>query len=374
MTGNTGKRRLTALLGAAVGTALILPSSAQAAPEDEHPATRAALQAFQAVGGPGAGLHAGDRTGSWSLSVGTGTNGADRPVQPTDHHRVGSQTKTFTAVAVLQLVDEGKVALDTAIERYLPGVVDGNGYDGDTITVRHLLQHTSGIPTNVPNPKAEPDGTYTLAALVRDGLGHPPAFPPGTSFQYSNTNYAILGMLIEKITGTPVGEVITKRIVEPLGLTGTRYPKPGDRSLADPAVRGYRGVRVGPFFSWTDVTTTLEPSVFHSAGAMTSTERDMAAFFQALVDGRLLSRASLDAMEAPGAHAPYGLGLDRLPLPCGGVAFGHTGGVPGYLSFSAATADGRRVSLMTNSMASLNSETAIARMTAAASTALCENR
>ncbi|MGI5340659.1 serine hydrolase domain-containing protein [Streptomyces sp. CA-181903] len=374
MTRNRGKWRLTALLGTVAAATLILPSSAHATAASDHAATRAALNAFQAIGGPGAGLYAGDRTGSWSLSAGTGTNGANKPVQPGDHFRVGSQTKTFTAVAVLRLVDEGKVDLDTAIERYLPGVVDGNGYDGNAITVRHLLQHTSGIPTNTPNPQAEPDGTYTLAALVRDGLSHAPAFPPGTSFQYSNTNYEILGMLIEKVTGMPVGDVITSRVIQPLGLTETRYPKPGDRSLAEPAVHGYRGVRVGPFFHWTDVTASLEPSLFHSAGAMTSTESDLAAFYQALVDGKLLSQASLEAMETPGAHAPYGLGLDRLPLPCGGVAFGHMGGVPGYLSFSAATSDGRRVSLMTNSEVSLNSEAAIGKMTAAASSALCENR
>ncbi|WP_205519092.1 serine hydrolase domain-containing protein [Streptomyces olivoreticuli] len=85
-----------------------------------------------------------------------------------------SQTKTFVAAVVLQLVDEGKVSLDAPIERYLPGVVDGNGYDGNTITIRHLLQHTSGIPTN-PLGKApvNPDGTYTLSALVREGLSHP---------------------------------------------------------------------------------------------------------------------------------------------------------------------------------------------------------
>ncbi|MFB7630318.1 serine hydrolase domain-containing protein [Streptomyces sp. NPDC056149] len=374
MAGNLGKGRLAAALSVLATTALFLPSPAQAATDGGHQAAQASLNALQAIGGPGAGLFAGDPSGSWSLTAGTGTTDANRPVQPTDHYRVGSQTKTFTAVAVLQLVDDGKVDLDTAIERYLPGVVDGNGYDGNTITVRQLLQHTSGIPTNVPNPQANPDGTYTLAALVRDGLSHRPAFPPGTSFQYSNTNFQILGMLIEKITGTPVGQAIRSRIIEPLGLTDTRFPEPGDRTLADPYVHGYRGIRVGPFFYWQDATTTLEPSLFHSAGAMTSTERDMATFFQALVDGKLLSRASLAQMETPGAHAPYGLGLDRLPLPCGGVAFGHNGGVPGYLSFSAATPDGRHVAVMTNSMVQLNAQAAIEKMTAAASAALCEHR
>jgi D-alanyl-D-alanine carboxypeptidase len=204
-TKKNGKWRLAAVLGAAVATALVLPVSAQAAQAqsaDGHAVTQAALNAFQAQAGPGAGVYAGDSTGSWDLTAGTGTAGVSLPIQSTDHFRIGSQTKTFTAAVVLQLVDEGKVSLDAPIEGYLPGVVDGNGYDGSTITVRELLQHTSGIPTNnSPNPQANPDGSYTLAALARDGLSHAPASAPGIAWAYSNTNYEILGMLIEQVTG-----------------------------------------------------------------------------------------------------------------------------------------------------------------------------
>ncbi|GHF73102.1 serine hydrolase [Streptomyces mashuensis] len=363
------------MAGAVVAAVSVLPAPAQAKSraQGDHAATQAALQELQAVGGPGAGLYAGDRGESWSLAVGTGDTGGQRPVRPTEHFRIGSQTKTFTAVAVVQLADEGKVSLDAPIERYLPGVVSGNGYDGNAITVRQLLQHTSGIPTSNPAAQAGPDGTYTLAALVRDGLSHPPASAPGAAFHYSNTNFEILGMLVEKITGTPVGRVITSRIIEPLGLTETRFPAPGDRSLATPYVHGYRGLRVGPLFFWRDVTTEFEPSVFLSAGAMTSTEQDMVTFYQALVDGRLLSPAGLAEMQKVSAYAPYGLGLNRLDLPCGRVAWGHTGGVPGYLSFTMASADGRHVAVMTNSEAVLNLDAAMAKMYAAASSAMCEN-
>ncbi|MFE3638693.1 serine hydrolase domain-containing protein [Streptomyces sp. NPDC059168] len=354
-----------------IAAVLALPAQAQAVADDDHASTRASLGALQAISGPGAGLYAGDGAGSWSLSVGTSDIFANRPVQPTDHYRIGSQTKTFTAAAVLQLVDEGEIDLDTAIERYLPGVVDGNGYDGNTITVRQLLQHTSGIPTSDPHPQASADGTYTLAALVRDGLSHSPAFPPGTSFQYSNTNFEILGMLIERLTGTPVSKAITSRIIEPLALTGTRFPEPGDRSITTPLVHGYRGVRVGPFSYWQDITT-FEPSIFSSAGGMISTEQDLTTFYQALVDGRVISRPALNQMETPSAYSSSGLGLDRLPLPCGGAAYGHNGGVPGYLSLSLATPDGRHVSLMTNSEASLDMAAAMAKMEAAATSALCE--
>ena len=129
---------------------------------------------------------------------------------------------------VPQLVDEGTVSLDAPIEHYLPGVLDGNGYNGNTITVRELLNHTSGIPTNnTTNPQANADGTFTLAALVTDGLSHPPASTPGTTFAYSNTNYMILGILIENATGTPVGQEITQRIIQPLRLTQTSFPQAG---------------------------------------------------------------------------------------------------------------------------------------------------
>ncbi|MEK8143420.1 serine hydrolase domain-containing protein [Streptomyces sp. M10(2022)] len=164
---------------------------------DDHAATLAALKTFQANAGPGAGVHAGDGTASWTLSAGTGTINTNRPIQATESYRIGSQTKTFTATAVLQLVEEGKVSLESPIEQYLPGVVTGNGHDGNAITVRQLLQHTSQIPVNSPNPQAGPDGTYTLAALVKDGLSRPRVSAPGT-FEYSNTNYEILGMLLER--------------------------------------------------------------------------------------------------------------------------------------------------------------------------------
>lgn len=353
MTKNISRWRPAVVLCAAIATALAVPASAQAQSADGHAATQAALNAFEAEAGPGAGVYAGDNSGSWSLSAGTGAFGiTSQPIQPTDRFRIGSQTKVFTAAVVLQLVDEGKVSLDAPIERYLPGVVDGNGYDGNTITVRELLQHTSGIPTNnSPKPQASSDGTYTLAALVRDGLSHPPAFAPGAGWTYSNTNYEILGMLIEQVTGMPVGQAITSRIIRPLGLTQTTYPAAGDRSLPSPYVHGYYGGRVGPFFYWNDITQQMEPSLYGSAAAMISTEQDLTTFDQALISGKVVSPASLAQMETTVPSDPgftYGLGLTTFTLSCGGVAWGHSGEVPGYTSMTVVTADGRHASLVTN--------------------------
>ncbi|GAA1165723.1 serine hydrolase domain-containing protein [Streptomyces hebeiensis] len=372
------KKRLPAVVGAAVAAVVMLPTAAAtAAPADEHPGTRAALNTFQAAAGPGAAVHAGDGTTSWTLSAGTGTINTTRSIQPEEHFRIGSQTKTFTAATVLRLVDEGQVSLDTDIDTYLPGTVTGNGYDGTRITVRHLLQQTSGIAAYDPMVSlglAEPDGTYQLTTLVQEGLKRPPVSAPGAGFTYSNTNYLILGMLIEKVTGTPVHKAVTSRIIEPLGLTRTVFPAPGDRSLPAPAVNGYHGVRIGSFSFWSPVIS-YDPSVFSSAGAMISTLEDLATFYHALTAGRVVSAAALGEMEkAPAATGGihYGLGVFRAALSCGGEAWGHNGAVAGYYSQTLVTKDGRRASVMTNAF--LATQPPSRQMSAVLDTALCEDR
>lgn len=342
--------RKTWWVGPAVAAVLAFPLPAHAETAD----VQDALTAYQAEVGPGAGVHGGDHTGSWEFSAGTATVGTDRPITSTDHYRIGSQTKTFTAVVTMQLVDEGKVVLDEPIERYLPGVVTGNGHDGSVITVRHLLQHTSGIPTNdLPTPVPRLDGTFALEELVRDGLRHPSVSAPGAEFHYSNTNYEILGLMVEAVTGNPVGQEITDRIIRPLGLHDTTYPEAGDRSLPDPLVHGYVGGRVPPLFLWLDATA-FEPSLFGPAGGMISTQQDITRFYQALLAGELTSPESLAEMRTtvPVEGAPdlaVGLGLFAKTLPCGAVTWGHDGMVPGFASHTDVTADGRHVTTVTNS-------------------------
>ncbi|MER7013354.1 serine hydrolase domain-containing protein [Saccharopolyspora sp. NPDC000359] len=342
-----GKRRLTAL-GAAVATALVLPVSAQAA---ETADIQDLLNAYQAEVGPGAGIYFGDSTGSQELSAGTSVISAFRPIGSTDHYRIASQTKTFVAVVTLQLVDEGKVGLDDPIERYLPGVVSGNGYDGNTITVRQLLQHTSGIPTNeAPNPAPSADGTYALEELIRDGLSLPPASAPGEQFHYSNTNFQLIGMMIEEVTGTSVGEQVTSRVIEPLGLADTSYPEAGDRSIPAPLVNGYIGGRVPPFHFWVD-GTAWEPSFFGPAGSMISTQQDLTRFYQAVVGGELMSPESRAEMlkTVPAHDGASGLGILSYTLSCGVETWGHNGIVQGYITDTEVTTDGRHVSTVTNS-------------------------
>ncbi|MGW6287331.1 serine hydrolase domain-containing protein [Streptomyces sp. NPDC055107] len=372
--------KLSLVVGAVCATMLTLATSAAHAgtAEGDHTATLAALKAFQASAGPGAAIHAGGPGQSWTLSAGTGTINSVRPIRPDEHFRIGSQTKTFTAVVLLQLVDEGKVSLDTPIADYLPGVVTGNGYDGTRITVRHLLQHTGGLAAFNPQvvidkPVSNPDGTYALAELVRKGLSYAPVSAPGAGFTYSNTNYLILGMLVEKVTGQPVHETVTKRVIEPLGLSRTVFPAPGDRALPTPAVNGYHGLRVGSFYFWTPALT-YDPSLFSSAGAMISTLEDVTAFYQALVAGKVVSAAGLAEMQKVrevGPKVGFGLGIGRKELSCGIVAWGHDGGVPGYMSQTMVTENGRHASVVTNALFQVNQP--VSQLHELLDTALCED-
>ncbi|MGI5447668.1 serine hydrolase domain-containing protein [Streptomyces sp. CA-243310] len=369
--------RLSAVIGAAAAAVVMLTTTtAHATPADDHPATREALKTFQAAAGPGAAVHAGDSAGSWTLSAGTGTINTTKPIQSDEHFRIGSQTKTFTAATVLQLVDEGKVSLDTSIDTYLPGIVTGNGYDGTRITVRHLLQHTGGIAAYDPLASialVEPDGTYKPATLVKEGLKRAPVSAPGAGFTYSNTNYLILGMLIEKVTGTQVHEAVTRRIIEPLGLTGTVFPAPGDRTLPAPAVGGYHGARIGPFYFWSPVLS-YDPSLFSAAGAVVSTLEDLGTFYGALTAGRVVSPAALAEREKVRDlnGAGYGLGITKVALSCGGEAWGHNGAVPGYLTETMVTKDGRHAAVMTNAYLATNPP--LRQLTTLLDAALCEGR
>lgn len=355
----TRPRSVTAALGAVFASsvlAVVAAMPAVASANDDHSDTQKLLNQYQAHAGPGAAVLAGNASGSWSVHRGTGTVGANKPIQPVDSFRIASQTKTFTAVAVLQLRDKGKVNLDAPIEKYLPGVVTGNGYDGNKITTRNLLQHRTGIPTAGATPKAKPDGTYDLTEQIRAGLAKKPLSEPGTKFNYSNTNYLIAGLLVEKLTGKEIPAAITDATITPLGLSRTKFPKPGDRSLAEPYARGYAGGRLGPVSGWLDNSKALEPSLLSPAGAMVSTLQDVVKFERALIDGKQMSAASLAEMRktvtVPGEDfdLSYGLGLMRIKLTCGGYAWGHGGDTQSWSSITMTTDDGRYASLVTNTM------------------------
>ncbi|WP_143737889.1 serine hydrolase [Microbispora sp. GKU 823] len=272
--------------------------------------------------------------------AGRGSTAPSRPGAD-GRFRAGSVTKSFTATVVLQLVGEGKLELSDSVEQWLPGLVG----QGGTITVRNLLQHTSGIPEYATGLFDE-DGvlkdryrTWTARELVERAEEHPHEFPAGTRFGYSNTNYIVLGMLIERVTGRPYASEIRERILRPLGLGHTLLPGtspevPGAHPHA--YVRVVEGGEVVPV----DVTR-FNATVAGAAGSIISTTADLNRFYRALLGGELLGPALLKEMKDPGGAMEYGLGLEVASLPCG-VAYGHGGGTNGYSTVAFSSPDGTR--------------------------------
>lgn len=272
------------------------------------------------------------------------------PVPENGRYRIASTTKTFVATVVLQLVGEGRLSLDDTVEDHLPGVVHGGGHDGRAITVRDLLQHTSGIydynNDEVWNPfnalesfEERRFDHYEPEELVAVAMRHPPIFEPGTAWSYSNTNYVLVGMIIESVTGNPWWEEVRNRIIEPLGLVQTTVGN--DAQMPEPHARGYyQFPDGGPLVD----VTLLDPSAGDAGGAIISTPEDVTRFFSALLGGELLNPELLAEMQdsVPEGDGRYGLGLGWGPLSCGGGYWRHGGAVPGYLSFEGFSEDGNR--------------------------------
>ena len=269
--------------------------------------------------------------------------------------RIGSNTKTFTAVVTMQLVQEGKITLDEPIETYLPGLIHGEGIDASKITVRQLLQHTSGLPEYTDYIGLEDkvfenrDIYYSPRDLIDIALSKPAAFEPGSQFRYTNTNYIVLSLLAEKVTHRPLAEQITKRIIEPLGLTHTYLPGPGEENIRGTHPHAYTRNNQGQL----EDITRQDPSAAGGAGAMISTPSELTKFLQATFNGTLLNQDSITEMKktveasdligVPGSG--YGLGIFSMPLSCGGEAWGHSGGIPGYGSYNMVGPDGTAMAL-----------------------------
>ncbi|MGW7405735.1 serine hydrolase domain-containing protein [Streptomyces sp. NPDC054833] len=322
----------------------------------EHSATRRAVEAAVQAGVPGVTATAKDAHGIWSATAGVGNlrTGAARSAD--DRYRVGSITKTFVATVLLQLEAEGRLSLDDTVEKWLPGVVHGHGHDGSRITIRQLLNHTSGIY----NYTADEDfgrtyflaegflrhryDTLTPAQLVAVAMKHKPDFAPGTSWNYSNTNYILAGMVIKSVTGHSYAHEITHRIIGPLHLRATSLP--GTRAtVPHPSSRAYSKLAqtaTGPTYD----VTKLNPSLASSAGEMISDSADLDRFYRALLRGDLLPPERLKEMKTTvkieGApNTGYGLGLMDRTLSCGVHVWGHDGGIHGSTSSATTTADGR---------------------------------
>ncbi|MCT4352659.1 beta-lactamase family protein [Streptomyces sp. Je 1-79] len=338
----------TAVVALTAG-ALATPAVAATAPgKPDHTATQRALDAAVGEGVPGAVAQARSGRTSWTGTAGE-RGGKDR-------YRVGSITKTFVATVLLQLQAEDRLDLDDHVEKWLPGVVRGNGHDGRKITVRQLLNHTSGVYSVTSDPGFQqkvfgPEflqnryATWTPEQLVAIAMTHEPDFAPGTAWNYSNTNYVLAGMVIEKVTGRPYGKEVERRIIKPLKLRATSVPGT-TVTMPKPSSRAYSKLSVDPDATTVHDVTELNPSLAHAAGEMISDSNDLQTFYRALLKGRLLPRAELREMTRAvpvGAENPefhYGLGLMRQKLSCGKEVWGHGGGIHGSSSEAVVTRDG----------------------------------
>jgi D-alanyl-D-alanine carboxypeptidase len=252
-------------------------------------------------------------------------------MDPGLYMRIGSETKTFTVTAVLQLVDQGKVALDDPIGKFVTGVPNG-----DAITIRQLAGMRSGLPSYSASPEfakvyvGDPQTQFTSEQLLAYAYQMPILFAPGTEFDYSNTNTVLLGTLVEKLSGQNFPDYLEQNIFDPVGLTSTSYPT--DAAYPSPHAQGYT---VQTADGQEAVSTDWNPSWGGPAGAMISTLDDLAIWAPVLADGTLLEpatqeqRLQVSPLSAETPDVGYGLGLFTVH---GWI--GHNGSLPGYQSLT----------------------------------------
>ncbi|MEW2356200.1 serine hydrolase domain-containing protein [Spirillospora sp. NPDC029432] len=306
-------------------------------------------------GAPGALVRVDGWDGRRVVTGGVADVRTGAPVDPRSRFRIGSLTKPFVATVVLQLAGEGRVELDAPVERYLPGVVRGADNDGREITVRQLLQHTSGLPDVLKHLPPldivrDPLRHWEARELVDIALPHPRNFAPGKGWGYSSTNYLLAGMIIDRVARGSYGDEIERRVIVPLGLEDTFVPS-DEPDIPGPHPRGY----VRPESELVDITR-LNPTVGGAAGGMISSASDVDRFLKALLDGRLLKRAQMREMldghpTGRASGSAYGLGLEWLPAKgpgCPGGYWGHNGDMLGFSVTAGATRDGRQATAMVN--------------------------
>jgi D-alanyl-D-alanine carboxypeptidase len=360
---------LCAVVAAAGPAAAAVPAHTAAA----GPGFRAALEQLVDDGVPGAAGLA--RRDGHMLVVATGVAdiATGQPIAVDDRFRVGSIVKTIVATVVLQLAAEHRLRLSDTVGRWLPGLVP----NGRGITVRELLQHTSGLfdyfndPAFVQAFKADPTRTWQPRTLVRIAVAHPPLFPPGTSFAYSNTDYILLGLVIQAATGQPLARELRDRIFAPLGLRHTSLPF---AQVIPPSPYAHGYLLNQPGAPGPVDLTQVSPSISWAAGGLLSTAPDLSRFYTALLTGRLLPPRRLHQMLTTvpiGPGTGYGLGIISLQTPCG-TAWGHNGNFPGYTSNAFTTLGGaRQVIVLINATASTLTAQQNADLGAALSAGLC---
>ncbi|MDX3533508.1 serine hydrolase [Streptomyces sp. MB09-01] len=342
-----------AALSVCAGTAAAAPAPhATSAPAE----LKSALDGVHRAGIPGVYAEVRDAGQVWRGASGVADVRTGRPVRPDMRQRVGSITKTFTAAAIMQQVEQGRIRLDAPIGDHLPQLVPGER--GRKITVRMLLNNTSGLPDYIRHafpslqdmsPKSLDDNRFRRfrpAELIGMGVDAPPASEPGaTPGVYSNTNYLLLGQLLEQVTGTPAEEYITRNVIERAGLRHTGFPT-GPR-IEGPHSRMYEAL-------WGLIDPPRDYSVYDTSwtgtgAALVSTMEDLNRFYGKLLDGKIVNRSSLAQMQRTvpvialdGTTIDYGLGLHKVAIEGCGTFWGHDGTVWGAGTMSLTRADGKR--------------------------------
>lgn len=300
------------------------------------------------------------RTPQGEFTVGYGTTllGANSPPRADTHFRIASNTKTMTAAVIVLLAQENKLSLDDPVSKYVPDVPDG-----DKITITELLNMRSGLYTYDDDPdfwtvlERDPTKVWSPAEVLAVAFKHPPYFPPGTDFHYSNTNYALLGLIAEKIEGKPLVSCFQDRLFGPLGLKDTLLPASTSNTLPDPYSHGYlyggcsfrlltdkpyppdiqAAAKAGTLKP--DDCTSQNSSYATAAGGVISTANDLATWIQALVGGKVLNaeyqRRWLDSLQPEVASKPegqkYGYGISQISWGPNTIYF-HGGEMPGFNS------------------------------------------
>jgi D-alanyl-D-alanine carboxypeptidase len=322
----------------------------------DHAGTQRAIEAAVAAGVPGVTAEARDAAGVWKTAAGVGNRDTGAPRGTNDRFRTGSVTDTFVATVLLQMEAEKKIGLDDPVERYLPGVVTGNGNDGSRITVRQLLNHTSGLfdyLADVPYYQTYTMGdsflqhrydTLTPQRRLRVAFSHAPLFQPGARHSFSHTNDVLAALIVQKVSGRSYEDEVRRRIVEPLGLKATSNPGTSS-DLPRPSSRGYSKLFYDSQPDRIDDVTELNGSQNWGDGDIISSAHDLNLFYRALLGGKLLPAQQLREMKTTVVNpdlpiSSYGLGIERLTMSCGDIWY-HDGGVVGSLALSAFTEDGR---------------------------------
>ena len=339
-------------------------AAAAAATSALKPIDRAALQASvekvaREMLVPGAVVLLRTPQGELTITYGTTELGRSSPPRADTHFRIASNTKTMTAAVIVQLAQEGKLSLGDPVSKHVPGVPNG-----DNITIAELLDMRSGLYnyTDAPEISAsidrDPTRVWTPEQLLAIAFARPPNFPPGTAYEYCNTNYALLGLIIERVDGKPLAQSMHDRLFEPLGLRSTALPASTVNTIPEPYSHGYlygssSVALVGtppytPDLKAAARAGTLRPrdytDVNHSfvaaAGGVVSTASDLAVWIQALVGGRVLDAAYqrrwLDSLRPVDPSKPdgqrYGYGINQLRWGPNSIYF-HGGETAGYNSF-----------------------------------------